>query len=58
MTVGQMLDALERRSAGKTAVTLIVDRRMAYRENLDEIRGRGYHHIKSRTGGFCGIWRS
>jgi len=44
-TVRQMLEALERRSAGKRAVTVIVDRGMAYRENLDEIRRRGYHYI-------------
>ncbi len=44
MTVGRMLEALERRS-GQRAATVIVDRGMAYRENLEEIRRRGYHYI-------------
>ena len=44
-TVGQMLDVLEKRAGKKPASTVIVDRGMAYKENLDEIRGRDYHYI-------------
>lgn len=44
-TVGHMLDVLEKRTGKKTAVTVIVDRGMAYKENLEEIRRRGHHYI-------------
>ena len=44
-TVGHMLDVLERRAGKKAGLTVIVDRGMAYKENLDEIRHRGYHYI-------------
>jgi len=44
-TVKGMLDALEKRASKKPGSTVIVDRGMAYQENLDEIRGRGYHYI-------------
>jgi transposase len=44
-TVKEMLDALEKRVSQKPGSTVIVDRGMAYQENLDEIRGRGYHYI-------------
>jgi len=44
-TVGHMLDVLEKRAGKKPASTVIVDRGMAYKENLDEIRGRHYHYI-------------
>jgi transposase len=44
-TVKQMLDALEKRASKKPGSTVIVDRGMAYEENLDEIRGRHYHYI-------------
>lgn len=44
-TVGHMLDVLEKRTGKKAAVTVIVDRGMAYQENLEEIRRRGYHYI-------------
>lgn len=43
-TVGQMLDALEKRT-GQRAATVIVDRGMAYQENLEEIGRRGYHYV-------------
>src|SRR5713101_1628072 len=44
-SVGAMLDALEKR-VGKTAgATVIVDRGMAYAENLEEIRQRGLHYV-------------
>ena len=44
-TVSQMLDALERRVGKKAGSTVIVDRGMAYDENLQEIRDRDYHYI-------------
>ncbi len=44
-SVKEMLDVLERRASKKPGSTVIVDRGMAYQENLDEIRGRGYHYI-------------
>jgi transposase len=44
-TVKEMLDVLEKRAPRKPGSTVIVDRGMAYQENLDEIRGRHYHYI-------------
>jgi len=44
-TVGQMLDVLERRTGRKTDSTVVLDRGMAYQENLDEIRRRQMHYI-------------
>lgn len=44
-TVKEMLDTLEKRASPKPGSTVIVDRGMAYQENLDEIRGRHYHYI-------------
>jgi len=44
-TVASMLDVLEKRTGKKPGSTVIVDRGMAYKENLDEIRGRDYHYI-------------
>jgi len=43
--VAHMLDVLEKRTGKKSGTTVIVDRGMAYRENLDEIRRRDYHYI-------------
>jgi transposase len=44
-TVGNMLDVLEKRTGKKSGSTVIVDRGMAYQENLDEISSRDYHYI-------------
>lgn len=44
-TVGEMLDILERRTGSKPGSTVVVDRGMAYADNLREIRGRGLHYI-------------
>jgi transposase len=44
-TVGHMLDILEKRTGKKAGSTVIVDRGMAYKENLAEIRKREYHYI-------------
>ena len=44
-TVKDMLEALEKRVGKKPGSTVIVDRGMAYEENLKEIRECGYHYI-------------
>ena len=44
-SVDQMLDALEKRVGTKAGATVIVDRGMAYAENLDQIRQRGLHYL-------------
>jgi len=44
-TVGEMLTLLEKRSGKRPGSTVIVDRGMAYEENLKQIRGRGHHYI-------------
>jgi transposase len=44
-TVEAMLDVLEKRTSKRPGSTVIVDRGMAYQENLDEIRRRHYHYI-------------
>lgn len=44
-TVEEMLTVLERRTGPKPGSTVIVDRGMAYAENLKQIRGRGHHYI-------------
>jgi transposase len=44
-TVGEMLDALEKRAGKKPGATVIVDRGMAYEENLQQIQGRDLHYI-------------
>jgi transposase len=44
-TVGEMLESLERRTGPKPGSTVVVDRGMAYDENLAEIRARGYHYL-------------
>ena len=44
-TVDDMLEALEKRTGRKTGSTVVVDRGMAYDENLEQIRRRGLHYI-------------
>ena len=44
-TVDEMLTVLERRTGKKPGSTVIVDRGMAYEENLKQIRERGHHYI-------------
>lgn len=45
MTVDRMLDELEKRAGRTVGATVVVDRGMASRENLDQIRKRGYHYL-------------
>jgi transposase len=44
-TLPEMLESLERRTGKKPGSTVVVDRGMAYDENLEEIRVRGYHYL-------------
>jgi transposase len=44
-TVAEMLNTLEKRAGKKPGSTVIVDRGMAFQENLDQIRQRRYHYI-------------
>jgi transposase len=44
-TVGEMLDSLEKRVGRKPGATVVVDRGMAYDEDLEQIRGHGYHYL-------------
>lgn len=44
-TVAEMLAQLEKRVGHKPGATVVVDRGMAYREDLEQIQARGYHYI-------------
>jgi transposase len=44
-TVGEMLDSLEKRTGPRPGSTVVVDRGMAYDEDLDQIRARGHHYL-------------
>ena len=44
-TVKEMLDTLEKRVGRKPGATVVVDRGMAYEEDLAEIQARGYHYL-------------
>lgn len=44
-TVDQMLDILEKRTGKKADATVIVDRGMAFDENIEQIRNRGLHYV-------------
>ena len=41
----QMLDVLEKRTGKRLGATVIVDRGMAFDENLEQIRNRGLHYL-------------
>jgi len=50
-TVDDMLDALEARTGRKEGATVVVDRGMAFDDNLEQIHKRGYHYlVASRQG--------
>jgi transposase len=40
-----MLDSLEKRTGPRPGSTVVVDRGMAYDEDLDQIRARGHHYL-------------
>ena len=44
-TVAEMLESLEKRTGKKAGCTVVVDRGMAYEENLQQIRARGHHYL-------------
>jgi len=44
-TVDDMLDALEKRTGEHPGITVVVDRGMAFDENLEQIRSRGFHYL-------------
>ena len=44
-TVEEMLKSLEKRTGPKPGSTVVMDRGMAYEENLQQIRARGLHYI-------------
>ena len=50
-TVAEMLDALEARVGRTPGATVVVDRGMAFADNLQQIQERGYHYlVASRPG--------
>jgi transposase len=50
-TVGEMLGALEARVGRTPGATVVVDRGMAFADNLQQITARGYHYlVASRPG--------
>jgi transposase len=55
-TVDEMLTVLERRTGKRPGSTVIVDRGMAYEENLKQIRGRGHHYIVAGRQGERNEW--
>jgi transposase len=44
-TLGEMLDQLEKRTGRKLGSTVVVDRGMAYEEDLEQIRAHGHHYL-------------
>jgi transposase len=44
-TVGEMLESLEKRTGPKPGSTVVVDRGMAYEEDLAAIRAHGHHYL-------------
>jgi transposase len=53
-----MLDALEKRTGKRPGTTVIVDRGMAYDENLEQIRKRGLHYLVAGLQGERNQWRA
>ena len=50
-TVAEMLEALEERVGRTPGATVVVDRGMAFADNLQQIKDRGYHYlVASRQG--------
>jgi transposase len=55
-SLDQMLEALERRTGKRPGTTVIVDRGMAYDENLEQIRQRGHHYLVAGLQGERNQW--
>ena len=56
-TVKEMLHTLEKRVGRKPGATVVVDRGMAYEENLAEIRAHGYHYLVAGRQPERNAWR-
>ncbi|MGH8402258.1 MAG: IS1634 family transposase [Gammaproteobacteria bacterium] len=57
-TVKEMLECLERRTGRKSGTTVVVDRGMAYEEDLAEIRSHGYHYLVAGRQPERNAWRA
>ena len=55
-TVGEMLEALDRRVGLRPEQTVVVDRGMSGEENLEKIRGRGLHYLVAAQQGERADW--
>jgi len=55
-TVSEMLKQLEKRTGKKPGWTVVVDRGMAYEENLEQIRAHGLHYIVAGRQGERNPW--
>jgi transposase len=55
-TVGEMLDSLEKRTGRKPGSTVVVDRGMAYEEDLQQIRAHGYHYLVASRQSERNVW--
>jgi len=49
-TLNEMLDTLKRRVGKRKGATVVVDRGMAFQNNIDEIKEKGYHYIIATRG--------
>ncbi len=56
-TVKEMLDTLEKRVGWKPGATVVVDRGLAYAEDLAEIRAHGYHYLVAGRQPERNAWR-
>ncbi|MGD1103240.1 MAG: IS1634 family transposase, partial [Terriglobia bacterium] len=56
-TAKEMLDTLEKRVGRKPGATVVVDRGMAYEEDLAEIRAHGYHYLVAGRQPERNAWR-
>jgi transposase len=56
-TVKEMLDTLEKRVGRKPGATVVVDRGMAYEEDLAEIRAHGYRYLVAGRQPERNAWR-
>jgi transposase len=56
-TVKEMLDTLEKRVGRKPGATVVVDRGMAYEEDLAQIRAHGHHYLVAGRQPERNAWR-
>lgn len=57
-TVKAMLESLEKRTGHKPGTTVVVDRGMAYEEDLAEIRSHGHHYLVAGRQPERNAWRA